>query len=108
MNTPQNKLTPFIRPRKYFACLIFIVEGDEQTLFDDENFPNYPRAVTDGSVVYVCYHINSERDWSQVVGVFSAVSKWHKAWEPLRRKLLLNVPNWAQELTVEAKDCDMS
>ena len=33
MTTRWNKLTPFIRPKKYFTCLIFIVEGDRWEFF---------------------------------------------------------------------------
>ena len=38
MTTRPNQLTPFtcIRPRNYFACLIFVVKGDRQKFFQEE------------------------------------------------------------------------
>ena len=44
MTTQQYKLTPFIRRRKYFASLIFVVEGDRQKFLRNENFLICPYA----------------------------------------------------------------
>ena len=38
MTTRQNKLSPFIRRRKYFVGLIFVIEGDQRKFFRNENF----------------------------------------------------------------------
>ena len=41
MTTWQYKFTPFIRRRKHFVSLIFVVEGDRRQFLRPENFPNY-------------------------------------------------------------------
>ena len=51
MNTWQYKLTPFIRWKKYFIGLIFVVEGDRWKFLHDEDFPIYGTLVVD--VTYI-------------------------------------------------------
>ena len=41
MTARQNKPIPFIRPKKWFACLTFITEGDRQKFVHNENVPIY-------------------------------------------------------------------
>ena len=45
MTTQPYKVTPFIRWRKYFFGLIFLVEGDRWKFLHDENFPIYGTCV---------------------------------------------------------------
>ena len=41
MTTQRNKLTLFIRKRKYFAGLTYIIEDDRWKFFHNENLPMY-------------------------------------------------------------------
>ena len=50
MTSRKYKLTPFIRGRKYFAGLIFVVEGDGRTFFYDD-FPVYSTYIVHLSMV---------------------------------------------------------
>ena len=43
MTTRQYKILPFIRRRKYFVCLIFVIEGDCRKFSRNKNFPIYGR-----------------------------------------------------------------
>ena len=46
MTTQQYKLTPFIRWRNYFTCLIFILESDRWKFFHEENFLVYSMPIS--------------------------------------------------------------
>ena len=48
----QLTLTLIIRQRKYYACLIFVIEGDRRKFFDGKNFLSY--GTTD---LYTCIHV---------------------------------------------------
>ena len=62
MTTQQNKLTLFICARKYFAGLIFVVEGDQRILFHDGNFPIYDTYKMKSTSGICCsYYNNSTR-----------------------------------------------
>ena len=41
MTTRQYKFIQFIRSKKYFLCLIFVVDGDWRKFFHNKNFPIY-------------------------------------------------------------------
>ena len=63
MTIRQYKLTPFIRQRKYFGSLIFVIEGDRRNFFRDENFLIYGTSYdvcTDVHVKYSGYRTMNE------------------------------------------------